>query len=331
MEMQLGGIVDIRCISRSPTKPARRSFLRDVARRMLHKSRRHSKPPDRFTFRHHIAQILCGVLNSASWLLLAWLPPSRLAIAALILLGSAATACSDVVADSIVVELCRGEPQSRAGSLQSLCWGCSALGSVGSAYFSGSLVGSSGTRLVFALTGFFPLLTVVAGVLAQKERGPPVPAGSPGSRASGPAMRLLMEQQARELWAALRHPAIYLPTCFLFCWQATPSIDNVMTYFQTEALGFDPEMLGRIRLVGALASLAGVGLYNFALRATPLRRIFLWGGLLAAGLGLTQLILVTGTLKAAVRKLLRVHQQSTACSVQPCPNPTYPPYTTSRP
>ena len=33
---------------------------------------------------------------------------------AFLLLGSAATACADVVADSIVVELSRGEPQVRA-------------------------------------------------------------------------------------------------------------------------------------------------------------------------------------------------------------------------
>lgn len=53
------------------------------------------------------------------------------------------------VVDSMVVERARGEPQSTSGSLQSLCWGSSAIGGVMSAYFSGSLVDTYGVR--FAL------------------------------------------------------------------------------------------------------------------------------------------------------------------------------------
>ena len=67
-----------------------------------------------------------------------------------------------------------------------------------------------------------------------------------------------------------------------------------MFYFQTNALGFTPEFLGRVRLAGAVASLAGVGVYNFALKEVPLRRMFLWTALLGTGLGLTQLLLITG-------------------------------------
>ena len=62
------------------------------------------------------------------------------AVAAL-MLGAAAIACSDVVADSVVVEMSRGEPQATAGRLQSLCWASASAGGVLSAYFSGSLVG----------------------------------------------------------------------------------------------------------------------------------------------------------------------------------------------
>ena len=67
-----------------------------------------------------------------------------------------------------------------------------------------------------------------------------------------------------------------------------------MFYFQTNALGFTPEFLGRVRLAGALASLAGVAVYNAALKDVPLRRMFLWTSVLGAGLGLTQILLITG-------------------------------------
>jgi hypothetical protein len=53
----------------------------------------------------------------------------------MLVVGSLSTACADVVADSIVVELCRGEPQSTAGSLQSLCWASASAGGIMSAYF----------------------------------------------------------------------------------------------------------------------------------------------------------------------------------------------------
>jgi hypothetical protein len=52
--------------------------------------------------------------------------------------------------------------------------------------------------------------------------------------------------------------------------------------------------LGRVKLVTAVASLVGVGVYNSYLKEVPLRRIFLWTTVLGTGLGLTQLVLVTG-------------------------------------
>ena len=39
-----------------------------------------------------------------------------------------------------------------------------------------------------------------------------------------------------------------------------------MFYFQTNELHFTAEFLGRVRFVGAVASLAGVGCYNFFLK-----------------------------------------------------------------
>jgi hypothetical protein len=52
------------------------------------------------------------------------------------------------------------------------------------------------------------------------------------------------------------------------------------------------------RLVGALASLGGVGLYNFKLKHTPLRKILFWTAIAGTVLGLTQLLLVTGAVCA---------------------------------
>lgn len=52
--------------------------------------------------------------------------------------------------------------------------------------------------------------------------------------------------------------------------------------------------MGRITFVGELASLCGVGLYNFYLKDIPLRNLFRWTCIIGTLLGLTQLLLVTG-------------------------------------
>ncbi|CAI5503821.1 unnamed protein product [Closterium sp. Naga37s-1] len=91
------------------------------------------------------------------------------------------------------------------------------------------------------------------------------------------------------LWETIRQPAILLPTAFIFLWQATPHSETAMFFFTTNELGFGPEFLGRVRLVTALASLAGVGVFNFYLKEVPLRKLFFWTNIAGALLGSTQI------------------------------------------
>ncbi|XP_020675796.1 folate-biopterin transporter 1, chloroplastic [Dendrobium catenatum] len=87
---------------------------------------------------------------------------------------------------------------------------------------------------------------------------------------------------------------IFLPTLFIFLWQATPHSDSAMFYFTTNKLSFTPEFLGRVKLVTSVASLVGVGTYNAFLKKVPLRKIFLGTTIIGSALGMTQVLLVTG-------------------------------------
>lgn len=60
-----------------------------------------------------------------------------------------------------------------------------------------------------------------------------------------------------------------------------------MFYFYTNELDFTPEFMGRVRLVGAIAQLVGIGLYNTYLKKVPPRRMFLWVGIVGTILGMT--------------------------------------------
>lgn len=199
-----------------------------------------------------------------------------------ILLGSLSVAFSDVVVDSMVVERARGESQSMSGSLQSLCWGSSALGGIVSAYFSGSLVDAYGVRFVFGLTALLPLITSVVSVLVKEQPVCALPKGQS------------LSSDITQLWGAVKEPNVLLPTLFIFLWQATPQSDSAMFYFTTNKLGFTPEFLGRVKLVTSVASLLGVGLYNGFLKKVPLRKIFLATTVIGTVIGMTQVVLVTG-------------------------------------
>ncbi len=67
-----------------------------------------------------------------------------------------------------------------------------------------------------------------------------------------------LRSQGSALWSTISTRSILYPTIFCFLWNATPSSETAMFYFQTNHLHFTPEFLGEVRLAGSLASLAGV-------------------------------------------------------------------------
>ncbi|KAF6259824.1 BT1 family-domain-containing protein [Scenedesmus sp. NREL 46B-D3] len=114
--------------------------------------------------------IIAGLVGSASWLCLAAFASTIPATVACITAAAAATAFSDVVADSIVVELARVSPGATEGALQSLCWGAHAFGRVITAYLSGWLVDRAGVRFVFVVTATFPLVVCLSSCLICEKK-----------------------------------------------------------------------------------------------------------------------------------------------------------------
>ncbi|MBD1926948.1 folate/biopterin family MFS transporter [Trichocoleus sp. FACHB-90] len=234
-----------------------------------------------FGYRRRPYLILSGILGTMSWVSLATIVHTAWAATAAIALSSLSVAVSDVIVDSLVVERARAESQSEAGSLQSLCWGASSFGGLLTAYFSGSLLQHFGNHTIFAITACFPLIvSAVAWLIAEEPLSEDRDAST-------------VLHQIKQLRQAVSQKAIWLPTVFLFLWQATPSADSAFFFFTTNELGFEPEFLGRVRLVTSIASLIGVFLFQRFLKAVPFRTIFAWTNVISAVLGMTMLILVT--------------------------------------
>lgn len=235
-------------------------------------------------------------------------------VAALVV-SSACIAVSDVVADGIVVQKTRESAEtdpSLAGGLQSLCWGSAALGGLLSAYFSGSLLEVMKPQDIFALTAILPFLVAAIGLWIDED---PVsntktainPSSSSIANINGGAIATTNDADAQDatdpfmgvksqidsLWQAIKKPEIYKPAAFIFLWQSTPTSEGAMLFFMTDDLGFGPEILGRVRFIGAFASLFGVWLYNTYLKTKSIKDILFWSTIVSFPLGLLDLVLIS--------------------------------------
>lgn len=234
-----------------------------------------------FGYRRRPYLVLAGLLGTGCWLAMATVIHSAWAATLAMTLNSLSVAVSDVIVDSIVVERARRESIEKAGSLQSISWGASAFGGLLTAYLSGFLLQQFSTQIVFGITAIFPLIvTLVAGLVTE-------------AKVDHSSEWTVVQQQMKDLWKAVTRPAILLPTAFVFIWQATPTADSAFFFFTTNELGFEPEFLGRVRLVTNVASLIGIWLFQRFFRSVPFRQIFAWTTILSALLGMTALLLVT--------------------------------------
>lgn len=239
-----------------------------------------------FGYRRRPYLILSGLLGVVAWLLLATVVQNVWSATAAIALSSLSVAFADVIVDSLVVERARQESLQESGSLQSICWAASAVGGLITAYFSGVLLEHFTNRTVFGITAIFPLLVTLVAWWIIEERTE--------HRQDWAAVRAQIEQ----LKGAVTQKAIWLPAAFVFLWQATPTADAAFFFFSTNELGFQPEFLGRVRLVTSLAALIGIWLFQRFLRTVPFRVIFGWTMVISAVLGMTTLLLVTHTNRA---------------------------------
>ncbi|MBF2057554.1 MAG: folate/biopterin family MFS transporter [Cyanobacterium sp. T60_A2020_053] len=233
-----------------------------------------------FAYRRRSYLVLSGVLGALAWVALATIVNSVWGVTIAILITSLSVAMSDVIVDSVVVERARNESLEKSGSLQSVTWGCSAVGGLITAYFSGLLLEFFSARQIFLITACFPLLVIAVAwfiidqPVTENDQKTPILA------------------QTKQLWQTLTKKSILAPVIFVALWQSTPSADSAFFFFTTNELGFNAEFLGRVRLITSLASLIGIFCYQKWLKQISFRVMLGWCVVISSLLGLTSLILV---------------------------------------
>jgi len=84
-------------------------------------------------------------------------------------------------------------------------------------------------RFVFGVTSFLPLITSVVAILVKEQ--PILAATGPNLLFSGTEFLESSKQSIIQLWGSVRQRRVFLPTLFIFLWQATPQSDSAMFYF----------------------------------------------------------------------------------------------------
>ncbi|MEM9512717.1 MAG: PucC family protein, partial [Cyanobacteria bacterium P01_E01_bin.48] len=106
--------------------------------------------------------LLSGLAGCAAWWSLATVVHSAWAATVAVTLSSLSIAIADVIVDAIVVERTRAEDRAGAGTLQSLTWGATAVGSLVTAYWSGALLERFSPQVVFEIAAALPILVAIA-------------------------------------------------------------------------------------------------------------------------------------------------------------------------
>lgn len=167
---------------------------------------------------------------------------------------------------------------------------------------------------VFLITAIFPLLVVTMSLRLEEERverddkqGFGELARSQVRQTHGSLMRIRFCLKARVqmcaqidlLWGTISKREVWLPTLFIFLWQATPSSETAFFYFltgdptSTPGIGISPEQLGRVKAGSSVASLLGIWAYRRFLQDVPIKQTLFWCAIASVPIGLTQLLLIT--------------------------------------
>jgi folate/biopterin transporter len=186
----------------------------------------------------------------------------------------------NVIGEALIVEESQktNHDQSKASNYVSLFFGTRALGTLITAYSSGYLLEVMDKEKVFLITATFPLLTIFSAFLLQEN-------SSPG---------LKVTDQLDLLWSVLSKKEIYLPVLFIFFFCAVPTGSDAFFYYYTNELHFDPEFMGKLKLVYGVGSLLGMLLYNYAFSEYSFKTLLVSTTIFCMLISLSQILLLTG-------------------------------------
>jgi len=223
---------------------------------------------------------LAGTMGTISLISFLWLKGEATVVIVLTLF-ELSEAIADVLADALMVQEARKDPESGSSLLQSFCWFVLALGGLVGGPLGGLALEYFSAKHVIAMQAFAPLLLVLTSFIFIEYRTETVQTDS-------------IRQRCTSLWTLTKSPKILRPCLFIYLSSATvPGLSQTFTYFYTDELQFSATFVSILLCIGYIAICIGSVLYTWKLRTLKLRTVISAGQLLMALSSVFELILVT--------------------------------------
>lgn len=94
------------------------------------------------------------------------------------------------------------------------------------------------------------------------------------------------------MWNFIKKKEINKPIIVIYIFLSTPSTGSIMFYYMSNELKFSSEILGRLRVVSAVAGILGVILYNKLFSKSKFKLIVCTTTILCVLMSLSYLILI---------------------------------------
>ena len=103
--------------------------------------------------------------------------------------------------------------------------------------------------------------------------------------------------QASEIKNFVSNKEILIPAIFILVFIATPACSDAMFFYFTNELGFEPEFMGRMKMVYGIGMIIGMIIYRLFLHKIDFKYLLVSTTVLCSLISLLQLLLVTGANK----------------------------------
>ncbi len=183
----------------------------------------------------------------------------------------------DVVCDAIMVV--EGRRLKRVSSFVNLQWTVLSVSNAGALFLGGRLQewvenGDIHIGFVFALAGFFPLLTAIVGFRNIEEekiiKQPLTQTGGRGFTSTfADILAYLLKVPSRLNHFRKENHTIWLLLIFLFFWKFSPSVGFIERSYLIDERGFSARTFGIILAFGGLTFLASVLSYRWTVNRFP--------------------------------------------------------------
>jgi hypothetical protein len=188
---------------------------------------------------------------------------------------------SDVMGDALIAERAKLETQVNRGNLQAICYILRGFGFIATAPLSSTLYNTArGPGLVIGATAILPL-TFFPFWYMLKDR-------------KLTDLDLTTREQCAELWKTVCSRAVWQPMGFVYLYTTLFVSNSAWKQFLESVLGFTPNQLNALLILGGLLAFAGVVMYKLVFSRWSWRTLYLVGIGLNGIFSALQLLLIEG-------------------------------------